>query len=70
MAELSNASMERILRNAGAKRVSKKALEELSEHMEEYGLKLSKEAVALAKHAGRITIKKEDIKLTAKKNAI
>ena len=67
MPELSNASMERILRKAGAKRVSRKALETLAEYMEEYGVKVSKEAAALARHAGRITVKKEDVKLAVKR---
>ncbi len=67
MPELSNASLERILRNAGAERVSAGAVETMAETMEEYGLKLSKEAVELAKHAGRKTVKKEDVKLAARR---
>jgi len=67
MPELSNASMERIMRKAGAERVSAGAVEKLAEAMEEYGEKLSKEAVELAKHAGRKTVKKGDIKLAARR---
>ena len=69
MPELSNASMERIMRKAGAERVSAGAVEKLAEAMEEYGEKLSKEAVELAKHAGRKTVKKGDIKLAARRQA-
>jgi len=67
MPELSNAAMERIMRKAGAQRVSSTAVAELAETLEEYGLKLSKEAVELARHAGRKTVKKEDVKLAAKR---
>jgi histone H3/H4 len=35
--------------------------------MEEYGTRLSREATELAKHAGRKTVKKEDVKLAAKR---
>jgi len=67
MPELSNAAMERIMRKAGAQRVSATAVAELAEAMEEYGLKLSKEAIGLARHAGRKTVKKEDVKLAARR---
>ena len=67
MPELSNASLERIMRKAGAQRVSATAVAELAEAMEEYGTRLSKEAVELARHAGRKTVKKEDVKLAARR---
>ena len=67
MPELTNAAMERIMRSAGAQRVSATAVAELAEAMEEYGEKLSKEAIELARHAGRKTVKKEDVKLAAKR---
>jgi len=67
MPEMSNASLERILRNAGALRVSASAVDLMAEAMEEYGLKLSVEAVALAKHAGRKTVKREDVKLAVRR---
>jgi len=68
MTELSCAAMERIMRSAGAQRVSATAVAELAEAMEDYGLKLSREAVELARHAGRKTVKKEDIKLAARRS--
>ena len=68
MPELSNASMERIMRKAGAERVSATAVAELAEALEEYGARLSKEAIELVRHAGRKTVKKEDVKLAARRS--
>ncbi len=60
------AAMERILKKAGAERVSEDAKEALKEVLEEYGEKIGKKAVDLSKHSGRKTIKKEDLKLASK----
>ena len=68
MAEMSHASLERIMRKAGAERVSAGAVAHLAEAMEEYGLRLSREAVELARHAGRKTVKKEDVKLAKRRD--
>lgn len=57
------APVERIVRKAGADRVSEDAGIELAKVLEEYGLEVSKEAISLAKHAKRTTVKEEDIKL-------
>ncbi|WP_407355586.1 histone family protein [Methanolobus sp. WCC5] len=57
------APIERVIRNAGAQRVSESAGMELTEILEEYGLEISREAIKLAEHAGRKTVKAEDIKL-------
>ena len=58
---LPNAPVERILRNAGAERVSKDAVEELKNALEDLGNEISQDANQMADHAERNTVKKEDI---------
>lgn len=67
MPELSCASLERILRSAGALRVSASAVALLSEVLEDFGTKVSREAIELARHAGRKTVKREDVRLAARR---
>jgi histone H3/H4 len=67
MTELPLAPFERILKKAGAKRVSHSALQEFAMVMEERMLKIAKEAALLAKHAGRKTITDEDVRIAKRK---
>ena len=67
MSNLPAAPFERILKKAGAKRVSKEAMEEFARVMEEKLLEITEEAVVLAKHAGRKTITQEDVRMARKK---
>jgi len=60
---LPNAPVERILRNAGAERVSKDAVEELKKALEDLGNEISQDANQMAEHAERNTVKKEDIEM-------
>jgi histone H3/H4 len=57
------APIERLIRSAGSHRVSESAAIALSEILEDYGLDISREAIKLAEHAGRKTVKSEDIAL-------
>ena len=54
---------ERILKKAGAKRVSAGACEEFAKVTEEKIMKIAREAARLADHAGRKTVIAEDVKL-------
>ncbi len=67
MSMLPLASIERIARKAGARRISAKAIKELAKCVEEIGLELTLEAAQAARHAKRKTILKHDIKLVAGK---
>ncbi len=57
----------RIIRKAGAERVSEDAGIELAKVLEEYGIELSEEAISIAKHMKRTTVKEEDIRLAYEK---
>jgi histone H3/H4 len=62
------AAMERILKKGSPDiRVSDPAKEALREYLEEKGVELAKIAAEFSMHAGRKTIKAEDVKLAAKK---
>jgi histone H3/H4 len=66
MAELPKAAIERLIRRAGAKRVSDSAVEALAELLEEVADDVSSQALKLARHANRKTITGEDIKIASR----
>lgn len=67
MADISISAIDRIMRKAGAERVSEEGAAALREVLETLALEISREAIALAKHAGRKTVNAEDIKLASRK---
>ncbi|MDY6769735.1 MAG: histone family protein [Candidatus Nanohaloarchaea archaeon] len=62
MPELPLAPIKRVIKNAGAERVSDDAVEAMRDVLEEEATNLAKEAQGYAEHAGRKTVKKEDIR--------
>jgi DNA-binding protein len=65
--EIALAPMHRLCEKAGAERVSEAAAKELAKELEEIGLKIAKEALDYSMHAGRKTIKTEDIEIATRK---
>jgi len=63
MTDIPLASVERLMRNAGAERVSVEGATALRDILEEIGREMSAKAARFARHAGRKTVKAEDVKL-------
>ena len=57
---------ERISKKAGAKRISKDALEELRDIMDELGSEIAEKAVKISRHANRRTVMVEDVRFVMK----
>lgn len=58
--------MERIIRKAGAERVSKDAVEELRKALEAAGEDIAKEASKFSDHADRSTVTEEDVDIATR----
>ncbi len=67
MAGFARARVEKVIRNAGAFRVSADAIDRLNEILTDYATNVAKYAVDIARHSGRKTVKESDIKLAAAK---
>ncbi|MCW4032499.1 MAG: NFYB/HAP3 family transcription factor subunit [Candidatus Bathyarchaeota archaeon] len=64
---LSNAAVHKLIQVAGAERIGDDAVEELRKVLEEIAINIGKDAIELSSHAGRRTVKLEDIRLSAKR---
>ena len=67
MSGFARARVERLIRNAGAFRVSGDAIDRLNEILTDYATNIAKYAVEIARNTGRKTIKDSDIILAAEK---
>ena len=64
--ELGLSAMYRILKKAGAERVSDESADELRRIIEDIAENIAKSAVDMTSHANRKTVKREDVKLASK----
>ena len=64
--ELGLAAVYRLIKKGGAERVSDEAAEELRIVLEEIAIRIAQQAVELAEHAGRKTVRAADIRLASK----
>ena len=64
--ELGLSAMYRILKKSGAERVSDESANELRRVIEEISETIAKNAIDMSSHAGRKTVKAEDVKLASK----
>ncbi len=64
--ELGLSAMYRILKKAGASRVSDESADELRRVIEDAASGIAKNAVEMSIHAGRKTVKAEDVRLASK----
>ncbi|MBI4162196.1 MAG: NFYB/HAP3 family transcription factor subunit [Candidatus Aenigmarchaeota archaeon] len=62
---LSILSFERIARKAGIKRISRKALQELQEMIDDEASEIAAMSVQISKHAERNTVMDRDVRLAA-----
>ena len=63
---LSHNAMDKIMRDAGALRVSDEAKAALAQALEQKAFEISQEAKKFAEHAGRKTVTDKDIRLAIK----
>ncbi len=64
--ELGLSAMYRILKKSGAQRVSDESADELRRIIEEIAIAIAKSAVEMSIHAGRKTVRSDDVKLASK----
>ena len=64
--ELGLSAMYRILKKSGAQRVSDESADELRRIIEEIAIAIAKSAVEMSIHAGRKTVRSDDVELASK----
>ena len=64
---LSLLSIERIAKKNGIKRISKEALEEARDAIEEIGFDIAEKAVKVSRFAGKKTVMEEDVKFVTER---
>lgn len=65
--EIPLAPVERILRQEGAYRVSDEAARRLRDFLEKLARELARESVEMARHAGRRTVRSEDVDMAIRR---
>jgi len=65
--DLQIAPMHRLIKKAGAERVSDEACVALRDALEEIGVRIAREALDFTRHAKRKTVKADDIKIAVSK---
>jgi histone H3/H4 len=65
--EIKVAPMHKLIKRAGAARVSEESAIALGTTLEEVGIQVAKEAIDYAHHAGRKTVKARDIEIAVDK---
>lgn len=70
MAELPLAPVERVMRNAGAERISMDAVKRAADEAELVIKKLTENAQRIAQSEGRVTITSKDIALASKRSVV
>lgn len=66
MADIPIAPVDRIMRKAGASRVSEEAAKAMADELYQYCMEIGFEAAKLAQHAGRKTVTPDDVKLAVR----
>ncbi len=62
------AAMEKLLKKAGAPRVSEDAKAAMKDVLENIGMKIGEKAITFSKHSGRKTVKAADVRLAEREN--
>ena len=57
---------ERIAKRVGIKRISRDAVEELRDCIDELGLEIAEKSVKISRHASRRTVKLKDVRFVTK----